>query len=133
MNNRSWPIWQCENILRAVCERNLVQGFLGKNCGQGLVSWVKLKIGSESLARSLGHPSSSAEFLVAIANCRRSGNVWPGVAMSGKQRASDLAPITVTAQTPDGCPWSCLISTASKVISVRPPILYGLHNTIGPD
>ena len=53
------------------------------------------------------------------------------MAMSGKQRASDLAPITVTAQTPDGCPWSCLFSTASKVISVRPPILSGLHNTIG--
>ena len=99
-----------------------------------LVSWVKLKIGSESLVRSLGHPSSSAVFLVAIAKCRRSGNVWPGVAMSGKLRASDLAPITATAQTPDGCPWSCLFSTASKVISVRPlPFFTASISPLGPD
>lgn len=37
--------------------------------------------------RSLGHPSSSAEFLVAFAKCRRSGNAWLDVAKSGKLRA----------------------------------------------
>ena len=41
------------------------------------------------------------------------------VAKSGRLGASDLAPITATAQTPDGCPWSCLYSPASKVISVN--------------
>ena len=137
MNNSSWPIsfLAVRKYFVNLCEQNLVQGLLGKNCGH----WMPSELGeTENWVRVIGAKPGASVLVCCIScgHCQMPAK-WQCLARRGKVWQTESqwpSPITATAQTPDGCPWSCLFSTASKVISVRPlPFFTASISPLGPD